>query len=211
SLTLFRRIRIYVMANIKNEVKTALVLLADGTEEMEAVITIDVLRRAGITVTAAGVQDSNCVKCSRDVKICTESLFKDVQEKSYDVVVLPGGLGGAKTFTSSEEVGRLLQKQDKENKLIAAICAAPTALKAHNIGKGKRITSYPSMKRDLCDYYDYQDDKNVVIDGNLITSRGPGTAFDFGLTIVEILINLKEATDVANKLLYKYESCINAV
>jgi len=60
----------------------------------------------------------------------------------------------------------LLQKQDKENKLIAAICAAPTALKMHNIGKGKRITSYPSMKRDLCDYYDYQDDKNVVVDGN---------------------------------------------
>ncbi|XP_018350518.1 PREDICTED: protein deglycase DJ-1-like [Trachymyrmex septentrionalis] len=198
------------MANVKNEVKTALVLVADGTEEMEAVITIDVLRRAGITVTAAGVQDSNCVKCSRDVKICTDVLFRDAQEKSYDVVVLPGGLGGAKTFTSSKEIGRLLQKQDKENKLIAAICAAPTALKAHNIGKGKRITSYPSMKRDLCDYYDYQDDKNVVIDGNLITSRGPGTAFDFGLTIVEILINLKEATDVANKLLYKYESCINA-
>lgn len=60
----------------------------------------------------------------------------------------------------------MLQKQNKENKLIAAICAAPTALKAHNISKGKRITSYPSMKRDLCDYYDYQDDKNVVVDGN---------------------------------------------
>ncbi|XP_012538762.1 protein dj-1beta [Monomorium pharaonis] len=197
------------MAEEKDKEKTALVLLVDGSEEMEAVITVDVLRRAGIAVTVAGVWDVSCVKCSRNVKICTDAMFTDAtQDKSYDIVILPGGLNGSKAFMSSAEVGRLLQKQDKENKLIAAICAAPTALKTHNIGKGKRITSYPSMKNDLCDDYEYVDDKSVVIDGNLITSRGPATAFDFSLAIVETLTNSKTAEHVANGLLYEnYKSC----
>ncbi|XP_077269150.1 protein dj-1beta isoform X1 [Temnothorax americanus] len=187
----------------KDKEKTAIVLLVDGSEEMEAVIIVDVLRRAGITVTIAGVWDGTCVKCSRNVKICTDALFTDAtQDKSYDIVILPGGLNGSKAFTSSAEVGRLLQKQDKENKLIAAICAAPTALKTHNIGKGKRITSYPSMKKELCDDYEYCEDK-VVVDGNLITSRGPATAIDFSLTIVKELLDEERAKCVANGLLYE--------
>lgn len=144
-----------------------------------------------IAVTIAGVWDGTCVKCSRNVKICTDAVFTDAtQDKSYDIVILPGGLNGSKAFTSvslsggvwfccdvwivihgsfcqSVEVGKLLQKQDSENKLIAAICAAPTALKTHNIGKGKRITSYPSMKNELCDDYEYCEDK-VVVDGTTI-------------------------------------------
>lgn len=189
--------------NEKERDKTAILLLVDGSEEMEAVITADVLRRAGIAVTIAGVWDGSCVKCSRNVKICTDAMFTDAADKNYDIVILPGGLNGSKAFTSSVEVGKLLQKQDKENKLIAAICAAPTALKTHNIGKGKRITSYPSMKNDLCEDYEYMDDENVVIDGNLITSRGPATAFDFSLAIVETLLSKEKAQTVAKGLLYE--------
>ncbi|KAL6262455.1 protein dj-1beta-like [Pogonomyrmex barbatus] len=183
--------------------KTAILVIADGSEEMEAVITVDVLRRAGIAVTVAGVWDANCVKCSRDIKICTDARFTDATcDKSYDIVILPGGLSGSKALASSVEVGRLLEEQDRENKLIAAICAAPIALKAHNIGKGKRITSYPTMKNDLCNDYKYVEEK-VVIDGNIITSQGPATAFDFGLTIVEILLNKETALTVAKAMLYE--------
>ncbi|CAL1686856.1 unnamed protein product [Lasius platythorax] len=182
--------------------KTAILLIADGSEEMEAVITVDVLRRAGIAVTIAGLSDANCVKCSRDVKICADAKFADAtNNQKYDAVILPGGLDGSKAFASSAEVGKLLQEQEKENRVIAAICAAPTALKAHGIGKGKQITSYPAMKNELIDEYEYLEDK-VVTDGNLITSRGPATAFAFGLAIIEKLLSKETASTVAKGTLY---------
>ncbi|XP_076240480.1 protein dj-1beta isoform X2 [Calliopsis andreniformis] len=181
--------------------KTAILLIADGSEEMEAVITTDILRRAGIDVTVAGLDESPCVKCSRDVKICVDAKMQDAVKQNYDVVILPGGLGGSKAFSSSPEVGKLLQQQEKENRIIAAICAAPTALKAHGIAKGKQITSYPSMKDQLTDEYKYLED-TVVTDGNLITSRGPATAFAFGLAIVEKLLDKETADKVAKGMLY---------
>ncbi|KAF3421249.1 hypothetical protein E2986_06392 [Frieseomelitta varia] len=182
--------------------KTALLLIADGSEEMEAVITTDVLRRVGIDVTVAGLTENPCVKCSRDVKICVDAKLSDAVNQKYDVVILPGGLNGSKAFANSSEVGKLLQQQEQENRLIAAICAAPTALKIHGIAKGKKITSYPAMKDQLTDYYKYLEDK-VVIDGNLITSRGPATAFAFSLAIAEKLIDKQTADDTAKAMLYR--------
>ncbi|XP_015186243.1 PREDICTED: protein deglycase DJ-1zDJ-1-like [Polistes dominula] len=182
--------------------KTALLLIADGSEEMEAVITADVLRRGGVSVTIASLGDNECVKCSRDVKVCADTKFANVSDKKYDVIILPGGLNGSKAFAESADVGKLLQEQEKENKLIAAICAAPTALKAHGIAKGKRVTSYPAMKDQMTDDYEYSEDR-VVIDGNLITSRGPGTAFAFGLALVEKLVSKEKATTVAKGMLYE--------
>ncbi|KZC11793.1 Protein DJ-1 [Dufourea novaeangliae] len=181
--------------------KTAILLIADGSEEMEAVITTDILRRAGIDVTVAGLAEKESVKCSRDVKICVDAKLKDAVQQKYDVVILPGGLGGSEAFASSAEVGNLLQQQEKENRVIAAICAAPVALKAHGISKGKQLTSYPSMKEKLVDEYKYLEDK-VVTDGNLITSRGPATAFAFGLAIVEKLLDKETANNVAKGMLY---------
>ncbi|XP_076680604.1 protein dj-1beta [Andrena cerasifolii] len=181
--------------------KTAILLIADGSEEIEAVVTVDVLRRAGIEVTIAGLADSPSVKCSRDVKICVDAKLQDAVSQNYDIVILPGGLAGSKAFATSQEVGKLLQQQEKENRAIAAICAAPTALKAHGIAKGKQLTSYPAMKDQLADEYKYLEDK-VVVDGNLITSRGPATAFAFGLAIVEKLLDKEAACNVAKGLLY---------
>ncbi|XP_014481345.1 PREDICTED: protein deglycase DJ-1-like [Dinoponera quadriceps] len=182
--------------------KSALLVITDGSEEMEAVITTDILRRAGVAVTVASLSDANCVKCSRDVKICADAKLVDASKsKKYDVVILPGGLGGSKAFASSAAIGDLLKEQEKEDRVIAAICAAPIALKAHGIGKGKQITSYPSMKDELAKEYNYLEDK-VVTDGNLITSRGPATAFAFGLAIVEKLLNKDVADTVAKGMLY---------
>lgn len=180
--------------------KSALVAIADGSEEMEAVITIDVLRRAGINVTVGGLGNKS-VKCSRGVVIQADALVSE-SDTSYDVIVLPGGLGGSKAFASSSVIGDLLKKQEASGKVIAAICAAPTALKAHGVATGKRVTSYPSMADEMKSggNYKYCEDR-VVIDGNLITSRGPGTAFEFALAIVEHLLGKEKAEETRKPLL----------
>ncbi|CAD6243836.1 GSCOCG00013164001-RA-CDS [Cotesia congregata] len=197
--------------------KTAILLMADGAEEMEAVITADVLRRAGIDVTIASITGNDCIKCSRDVKICADTQLDAVKNNSFDAVILPGGLGGSKAL-ASVKVGELLKKQESEGRVIAAICAAPTALKAHGIAPGKQVTSYPAMKDQLVNYYKYLEDIVVtdvinfissilfviiVSAGNIITSRGPATAYAFGLAIVEKLLNKEAALPVAKGMLYE--------
>ncbi|KAJ8890361.1 hypothetical protein PR048_009869 [Dryococelus australis] len=169
--------------------KTALVLLAGGAEEMEFVISADVLRRAGVTTTVAGLDTVNTVICSQNVGIVPDINLNDAIKKGpYDVVVLPGGLQGSKNLSASKAVGDLLKEQEHSGRLIAAICAAPTVLKTHGIAKGKSLTSYPSFKDDLiAEGYKYSDD-DVVVDGKLITSRGPGTTFKFALTVAEQLV-----------------------
>ncbi|XP_005186506.2 protein dj-1beta isoform X1 [Musca domestica] len=181
--------------------KTALVILANGAEEMEFVIAADTLRRAGIAVTVAGLAGSEPVKCSRDVVIVPDTSLESVKATKFDVVILPGGLGGSKALAASAMVGEILKQQEKENRIVAAICAAPTALAAFDIGKGKSLTSYPSFKSQLESHYKYIDDQKVIQDGNLITSRGPGTAFDFGLKIAEVLAGPEKAAEVAKGML----------
>ncbi|OXU22956.1 hypothetical protein TSAR_002127 [Trichomalopsis sarcophagae] len=182
--------------------KTAVCLLAEGAEEMEAIVTVDILRRAGVSVTVASITDKECIKCSRDVKICTDAKIGDIEGQKYDAVILPGGVGW-KNLAASAKVGIILKAQESESKVIAAICAAPNVLKAHGIAKGKKITSYPSVKNDLTSDYSYIDDQIVVTDGNLITSKGPATAYAFGLAIVEKLVDKETAQKVADGLLYK--------
>lgn len=128
--------------------------------------------------------------------------MSDYFQDKFDVVVLPGGLGGSKAMADSPLVGEILKRQEKEGRLIAAICAAPIALQSHGIASGKKITSYPSFKNQLCDAgYCYDDESKVVQDGNLITSRGPATAFDFGLKIASVLTGEDKAKEVAKAML----------
>lgn len=122
-------------------------------------------------------------------------------QDTFDVIVLPGGLGGSKALAESPLVGDLLRNQESNGKLIAAICAAPTALLAHKIGLGKSITSYPSVKDKLVADYKYVDGQSVVDDKQLITSRGPGTAFAWAIKIVETLVGGEKAGEVSKGLL----------
>ncbi|XP_055356056.1 Parkinson disease protein 7 homolog [Paramacrobiotus metropolitanus] len=173
--------------------KTALIILSDGAEESEVVITADVLSRGGFKVTIAGFSGESAVKCSRGVQIKPEmSLDKamDLAEtKPYDVVVLPGGPQGTKNLTESVAVGNLLKRQEMNNGWIAAICGGPMALRSHSIGVGKCITAHKSKWDELKAGGQHKVcTARVCIDGHLITSQGPGTAFDFGLAIVEKLI-----------------------
>ena len=179
--------------------KRALLLLADGAEEMEAVISIDVMRRAKIDVTVAGLNLEN-VNCSRGVVIKPDKSVSDVKDQLFDIVVLPGGLGGSKKLAESAEVKKILSNHNKVGNYIAAICAAPTALAAHDIAKGKRITSYPSLKSQLDKDYAYSEER-VVQDGNVITSRGPGTAFEFALAIVGALTSQQIVKQLKEEML----------
>ncbi|XP_043912395.1 Parkinson disease protein 7 [Protopterus annectens] len=177
-------------------VKRALLILAKGAEEMEAVIPTDVMRRAGIQVTVAGLTGKEPVLCSRDVMICPDASLEDAKKAGpYDVVFLPGGGVGAQNLCESAAVKEILTEQHERKGLIAAICAGPTALLAHGIGYGSKVTTHPLMKDKMMvgGHYTYSESR-VVKDGNIITSRGPGTSFECALAIVETLMG-KEVSD----------------
>lgn len=179
--------------------KRALVILAPGAEEMETVISTDVLRRAKINVTVAGLDSADPVECSRGVRIVPDKSLDDaMQEGPYDVVVLPGGLGGAKRLSESDKVKQVLQQQESQSGFVAAVCAAPTALLSHNIAKGKQITSHPCVKQTLEESGNYTyTEARVCRDGTTITSRGPGSCFEFALSIVEALVGAEKVKEIA--------------
>jgi protein DJ-1 len=191
--------------NDKND-KKALVIVTDGSEEMEAVISIDVLRRAQIDVTVAGIslKNGNYAKCSRGVMILQDKSLLDITNfDAYDVIVIPGGLAGAQTISSSSKVQELLASAHKAGKFVAAICAGTIAINSANINKGGKITSHPIVKADLVNgenKYNYQEDR-VVVDNKVITSRGPGTAFLFALTIVEQLLGKEKRDEISRPMI----------
>ncbi|KAF1809158.1 DJ-1 [Eremomyces bilateralis CBS 781.70] len=185
--------------------KTALVLIADGSEEIEFVTPQDVLIRAGFFVTSAGVNlEHNYATCSRNVRIVPDHLSLSASLPFRDILILPGGGPGAATFASSPMVRDLIRAYREQGRWVAFICAATTALVAsaeHDGATGDgarkvRVTSHPSVKEAIVKRgWDYApDSERVVVDGKVITSRGPGTAMLFALTIVEQMLG-KETRD----------------
>ncbi len=179
---------------------TALVLLTQGSEEIEAVISIDVLRRGGIDVTVAGVDGADPIRCSRGVVI-TPDVALDSVGGDFDIVVLPGGAEGAQRLAQSAKVGEILRRQEENNRWVGAICAAPIALQAHGVFQNRQLTSHPSVKAMLEDWGEYSEHP-VVADGNLITSRGPGTAFPFALRIVGTLTDAQRMVEVRAPMMF---------
>lgn len=176
--------------------KTAIVLLAEGFEEIEAVTVIDTLRRAGIRVTTAGI-GSRKIKGSRDISIEADKTLEEAGD-AFDAVILPGGMPGAANLSRSKNTSALIKKHFDQGKLIAAICAAPSVVLAPlGILKGRSVTGYPGMTEPFGKETAYKEDK-VVIDGNIITSRGPATALAFALAIAEILAG-KETSEKLKK------------
>jgi len=179
---------------------SALVLLAQGSEEMEAVISIDVLRRGGIEVTVAGVDGTDPIRCSRGVVISPDVALDSV-DGDFDVVVLPGGAEGAQRLARSVKVGEILRRQEESGRLVGAICAAPIALPAHGVFENRQLTSHPSVKEMLEEWGEYSEHP-VVADGNLITSRGPGTAFPFALRIVGTLTDARRMVEIRAPMMF---------
>jgi protein deglycase len=176
-----------------------LVPLADGFEELEAITIIDLLRRAGFEVISAGLNDQPVTASRKNVIIPDTSIDK-VMDQAFDLIVLPGGLPGADNLRDNPQIQTLLQRQHNQGKTVAAICAAPKALAASGILSGKTVTCYPGSL-DQLDSPDFTITSNPVeIDGNIITSRGPGTAMDFALTLIERLANKSLRDKVATQL-----------
>jgi protein DJ-1 len=162
-----------------------LVPIADGSEEMEFTIVVDVLRRGGVEVVSAGIGSPGAVECSRGVRIVPDQALADVVWP-FDAVVLVGGLGGADAFAASEELEGVVVAHARAGGLVAAVCAAPKVLLGYGLGRGARLTSHPSV-RAAFDGAASWIDAPVVEDGLLVTSQGPGTSFAFALTLLRRL------------------------
>lgn len=183
-------------------VKKVLVTLASGSEEIECVAVIDILRRAGIDVVVASCDqsDSLVVFASRGVKIQADCLLSDCIKDDFDMVVLPGGLQGAEILSVNRPLINMLSRRLKDNLWIAAICAAPAVVLANNgLLESKQATCHPAFADILKRRAKYKN-SSVVIDEPFITSVAPGTAIEFSLSIVEILLGKSAASDVAEPL-----------
>ncbi len=174
------------------------ILLAEGFEELEAVAIIDVLRRAEIDIISAGLQQGP-VSSARNVKIVPDTLIDTIQADDFDMLVLPGGIPGADNLNADQRVMDLIKDFNSKGKLTGAICAAPYVLANAGVLDGKRATSYPSFKDRLGSAV--YEEKTVVQDGNVLTSRGPGTALCFGLAIVEKFAGKEKAQQIKEGML----------
>ncbi len=180
---------------------SALVPIADGSEEMEAVIVIDVLRRAGWKVTVASLGGES-ITASRGVRLMPDTSLEAAAGDRYDVIVLPGGLGGVERFCASECLLGLLRHQAEAALHLAAVCAAPLALQAAGLLHGKKATCHPSVADRLTQTP--RRSERVVVDGQLITSQGPGTSMDFALAVIAKVEGPERAREVGQGMLHPY-------
>jgi 4-methyl-5(b-hydroxyethyl)-thiazole monophosphate biosynthesis len=160
----------------------ALVPIANGSEEMEAVIIIDTLRRADWDVTVAGLT-AGTIEASRGVKLVPDTTWDQINPDEFDIILLPGGFGGTEAFMGHAGVQQALRDFNAAGKWIGSICAAALALNQAGILEGRRFTCYPGVEAKLPS--NVQPVKEaVVVDGHIITSQGPGTAFEFTLKVI---------------------------
>ena len=199
-------------------VKKVLILLAEGFEEVEAITPIDYLRRAGIEVTVASIGESRTVTGSHSIPVTADTTFANLAGKkqsrdavawdapAWDAVVVPGGGAGAANLAASKETGALLKEMAASGKWICAICASPAVVLAPlGIMAGKKFTCYPGLEKEVraesaAVGARWSEDR-VVIDGNIITSRGAGTAGEFAAAIIGRLVGDKAAADLVQKVL----------
>lgn len=174
---------------------SVLVPLAPGCEELEAVTIIDLLRRAGIEVTSAGLADGP-VTASRGTVLVPDATLDEALGRDYDMVVLPGGMPGAANLDGDPRIKALLRDMAQRGKYTAAICAAPMVLARAGLLAGKRATSYPGFVDKMALPDTTYGTEPVVRDGTVVTSRGPGTAMDFALELIELLAGKAKRDEV---------------
>ena len=173
--------------------KTALVLFAEGSEELEAVTIVNILRRGGVSVSFAGLT-SGALRGSRGITLLPDTTLEALLNQDFDMIVLPGGQPGTNNLKADVRVLQLVKKMHAQEKYVTAICAAPSVLATAGLLDGKRATSFPSALNNFSNV-DLQA-AAIVEDGKLITSRGPGTAMDFALTLVERLAGAAKRQEV---------------
>jgi len=173
--------------------KTVLVAMAPGFEEIETITVVDILRRAGARVTLAATV-KGVLEGSRGIKVEPDELLETVMEKDFDLICLPGGQPGTDNLKNDPRIEKILKRMQKEDKYIAAICAAPLVLEKAGVLENRSMTCHPSVQSG----FDSYTKDRVVVDEKIITSQSPGTAMEFSLKLVEILFGadrLKKVND----------------
>ncbi len=180
---------------------TVLIPIAQGTDEIEAIVAVNLLRRANVYVRVAG--ENEIVTCSKGTKIIPDILIDSLNsDMEFTAIVLPGGRTGTLNLLNNSKLQKLLEKHSNRGGIIASICAAPSILTAHKIfPKDAAITSHPTIK-DMFEGYNYSEER-VVVAGNFITSRGVGTSIDFTLKLIEILVNKETADNIAADIVWR--------
>jgi len=180
--------------------KRALIAIADGVEDLETVTLLDVLRRAEIEVVLASIESRRMIICAHGARLTADAMLADVLAQDFDLIVLPGGMPGAQRLADHQPLAERVREQAAAGKLFAAICAAPAlALQGYGVLKQRQMTCYPAFSERLsgCTFVD----QPVVVDGNCITSQGPGTVLAFALTLVEQLCGKPRRSEVAKAML----------
>jgi len=177
-----------------------LVPLADGCEELEAVTIVDLLRRAGVEVVTAGLGEGP-VTASRGVVLMPDRTLDQVLGDDFDMIVLPGGLPGADHLDADPRIHALLHRMAEQDRYTAAICAAPKVLLNAGLLDGRKATAYPGVIDGRLSPGSQLLSDAVVTDGRVVTSRGPGTAMDFALTLIEKLLGADKRRQVEEPLM----------
>lgn len=180
--------------------KKVAVMLGDGFEPIEAIAPVDALRRGGVAVTTVSVMESSRVVAAQGIPVEADAQVNDIALNDFDMIVLPGGMGGVKNLSACEPLCAALATFASENRFIGAICAGPTILANLGLLENRSATCYPGCQ-DGFPANVYQDVRGAVRDSNLITASGPGQALEFGIELLRALMGDAVANDVARDML----------
>ena len=181
--------------------KKVYIFLADGFEDIEGLMVVDLMRRAEIDITTVSVMDTKEIHTSHGITMFADRLYGEDDYEQADMLVLPGGKKGTANLKAFEPLRALLKKVCSQGRKIAAICAAPTMFSDLGLLKDRKATCYPSLL-DTLDCRE-RSEENVVVDGNITTSRGLGTSLDFALCMIGQLISPEKAEEIAFSVAYK--------
>ena len=176
------------------------IFMADGCEEIEGLTVVDIVRRAKMDITMISVNGKREVTSSHGVTFLADAVAEEVDYGALDGIVLPGGMPGTLQLGDHERVNGIIREFAEQKKLVAAICAAPSVLGAAGILEGKTAVCHPGFEGELKGANVIYE--NVAVDENIITSRGMGTAFDFGLAIVSYFMDDEVVADVRTHMIY---------
>lgn len=181
--------------------KKVYVFLADGFEEIEGLTVVDLLRRAQVEVKTVSIMEEAMIHGAHGIDVMADCMFKEADFADGDMLVLPGGLPGTAYLGEHEGLAELIRQYDREERYLAAICAAPRIFGRMGLLEGRKAISYPAMEEELKGAQILR--KPVVVDGHFVTSRGMGTAIDFALQMVAVLVGQEEAEQLAESIVYR--------
>ena len=181
--------------------KKVALFIENGSEELEFIAPLDIMRRANLEVDLISANNEDFITSSHNVKIIADKKINEVNNiLDYDAIVIPGGMPGSTLLRDNKKIIEFYQTMYNSGKLVAAICAAPIVLSAAGITDDKEVTSYPGFDKEI-NYKNYNSDKAVVIDKNVITAQGPAVAILFGYELVNYLLQDNTAEDVKQAML----------